>query len=532
MRKLGSLVASLIPLILNSPLSAQSPTTCTNPVGSAVCLGIPDGVGLPLNCPGSTCDVLNWDGAKFTTLGLTTAPDRIDYYFVSHNNRIHHNYQTYTPEDGWEWPPGASQVALELSEGGGHGPLTTVGLGTVLHQDGVVFEDPASSRDRDYAMYFVYQTDPPKGSAGHICVSLSEDGDSWDDPIRVLDESMASNPGCTSEGPIDCDSLDPGFDTCRIHVEAFSGFLLPNPTSSTGTAIFAGLEGRIDQLQCETYHATPPPSGATTFTSLYRATTDRPEVVENLGLLPFEGMKSPTFPSLVTSRYHFFFINLDMVYDPYSQRILISRVYPFPFDHPDPDGECSSLAMPWQGQFLNFLGAVGAHDGNAPCGLSPIAFPLPGHGGYTCPSHVGTLPMRGQIYSKSFRGFDLDSVATLLEEPWVLEHDLGRNTGWSTLSPTPPGACQGRFPVVETFQKNIGIDIDSVSFLRTPEGWLPEVDQPYRIFLGGYIDRNQACQDGTFLAEPTLNAHEYTIELPRTNLFSDGFESGTIARWN
>lgn len=303
MRKFLALLVIFWPHLVSFTAAGQTGpcVSPTSPTGHAVCLGIPEGpdsnLGTCVGDSGAVCDPLNWNAAKFTTVGLTTSPTRTDYYFVGHNNRIFHNFQDAL--GAWQEE---SAIAVEFAEDSdpGNGPNSTVGLGTVLHQDGVKFVHPVSKKEYDYAMYMVYQFDPDDGSAGHVCVSFAdENGDEWTDAIRVADEDTAAvscRIGQTVHHPL-CDDYE-FLPACKLEVEAFSGFLLPEPTSETGIGLFAGVEGRLADLACQTYPSgvSLPPT-ATTMTSLFRLSTDQPDRVETLGVLPFLGMKTPSFLS-------------------------------------------------------------------------------------------------------------------------------------------------------------------------------------------------------------------------------------------
>lgn len=398
-------------------------------------------------------DPLNQDKAKFSVSTLPTDLGRA-FFYSSQNNRIMLNFQTGST---WRFPT-TSIVPIEMDESM---LQSTIAVGTVFRRNEATFRNPQDDALYEWLMYFIYQPSdvppPVDPSAGFLCVAFSHNGTSWLPPY--------TRASATSSPLLECDS--PDRSTTRL--ESLAGSFIDS------MFLLAGLEGDIGMLQ------TFARSGLS-LTYLYSSTASAPHLLHSIGELPITGVVAPTYPD---GDLEWYFLNLDLTYDPMSDRVLLARAMPFPYDL----------------------------DGAVPCDLDNV-----------CLDGLATYPMRSQVYSKVLAG----DPHQLLQGEWRLEADIGGPTGWSAIG---SNGCEP-FPASEPFQTNIDVDTDSINFFKDGNGLIMrEADGRGTLYLGGYDDRRFSCNSWPTAFDTFLDGklYSYFLDLP---IFSDGFETETLARWS
>lgn len=399
-------------------------------------VGVPHGP----NDPG-TCSYLSASGcqdkAVFNTSSFDTTYGRWIYYSAQ-NSRILVNVKYDSNGDGtldaWRWP--TSKVAIEMS---GTDPGATVALGTVLSSDTAIYKYPTVAGNPNSGllfkrvMFFIFQESGSGVPAGRICVSFSNstnNANDWTAPIAAVASSSSTR-------GLPCNPTN-----ATMLAEAVAGF------HRTGTDIHLfGLHGDIGVLSAA---VTSSSTGGLTETYFLRTTTTDPDLILVQAMVTSNGMFTPTISS---GDHDYFFRNLDATFDPATGKVYLLRVTPYPFD------------------------------------VSRTDIPCTGTG--ACPSGLGLLPLRGQLYSMDVGGAVWQTTSS--SQSWTLVRDLGRSTGWtvgSTLS------CSA-FATQSSFQENVGVDLDSLTIHKMPNGQIYKSGGNATLFLGGWKNKNriQSCVD-------------------------------------
>lgn len=361
-------------------------------------------------------DPLNLDRAIFSVSTFDDALGRA-FYFSAQNNRIMVNF---LKQDGtWHFPL-QSVVAIEMPD------PSTIALGVVFSSNTADYRNACNGMHYKRMMYFIYQPHVPSSGAGFPCVAFSNDGIDWSAPkLRVTSNEKQI---------IGCNSIN--HETLKL--EAIAGLI-------HGVPIYlAGLEGDIAVL--DQYALAD-----RTLTYLFETSISSPHTVSLHGEFPTDGMFTPNLQDIPPSKYMF---NLDFSYDAASDKVLLARVTPFPYEY------LPNVPPPYLG-------------GTVPCSG-------------VCPTGLFTFPMRGQIYSKFVNG-DFPGVLT---GPWQLELDIGGVTGWSI---ERVFGCW-RYPANDPSQENIGVDLDSLNLHKTKSGSVArEADGSITLYMGAFEDRQLSC---------------------------------------
>jgi hypothetical protein len=188
-------------------------------------------------------------------------------------------------------------------------------------------------------------------------------------------------------------------------------------------------------------------------------------------------------PTISGGDHDYFFRDLDATYDATQGRVYLLRATPYPFD-------MSRSDIP---------------------GCKP---PSCQSGQICCPSGLGLFPLRGQLYYMNVAG-DV-AKTTQGTSSWTLALDLGSNSGWSYGTGTCP-----ELSLQSMVQRDIGLDMDSLTIHKTPNGRLAKEGSNLRLFMGawGMVDRKQSCvnaqqQQGGGAGGTWIDAELYEMSSP------------------
>jgi hypothetical protein len=349
------------------------------------------------------------DKADFSTASFSTSFGQW-YYYSGQNNNIEVNVRG---SGGlWQWNP--SKVAVHM------GVNETVAVGVVLASTTADFYNPATAANYKRVMYFTYQAFQD-AAAGRVCLTYSNsdtDANDWTTPIAAV----LSGSGTTRGLP--CTQAN-----ATVLAESISGFR----RTASEIDLFR-LDGNITTLLNDA-------TSGKTDTYLVKATAGAggsPDVlVPNLDASHKEkpvtslGVYSPIKAGSGGGK-DYYFRNLDASYDPANGRVYLARVTPYPY---------SPTGTPF-----------------IPCDAPPSEM---------CPrGGIATFPLRGQIY---YMKVDTN-VAKVLDptQTLIFDIDLGSNKGWASLA---SGSCADT-TLVESKQKDYGLDLDSLSFYKTTSGFV------------------------------------------------------------
>jgi hypothetical protein len=400
---------------------------CSAPSAAQTLVGIPNGPNPAL--PG---DPLNKDHANFTVSTFDYWRGRA-FYFASQNNRILVNFRK--SDGSWEFNP--SRVAIEFPPTMAE-PEVTIALGTVLASATNDFYNAWDRLSYKRLMYFIWQG--KNSGAGQVCAAFSNDGVTWVQPTIRIGKPGTPLTRCESGGN-------------TLKLEAIAG------SRSGSTLWLAGLEGDISLLSQQV-------GTGRTLTYLIEANVASPHVLNIRGEFPSAGMYMPT---IAGGTRDYFFRDLDFTYDQVTDKALLTRATPYPYN-------------------------VNGTAGDIPCSGS-------------CTRGFAAYPMRGQIYSQRVNG----NVLGLLNGVWTLEADIGRSTGWSAFQ----GSICKPYPANRSLQTPIGVDMDSVCIHKTTNGFVDrENPNALTLYLSGYTNRQQSCNVQTQPFGSFLDGEQYTLDWP------------------
>lgn len=230
----------------------------------------------------------------------------------------------------WAWTP--SKLAIDFTNS--KDPDATIAVGSVFRQATAAYLNVANGLRYNLVMYFVYQGLATPNEAGSVCLSFSNNGETWTEPIWAVYQNTTWVPRGTK-----CGSMGGGI----VNAEAISGF----HSDSTNIHLFH-MEGDLALVG----------SLASTTNSLTWYSTsniNQPDVLNRQNQITSAGVTAKNYSGGVVNR---FFVNLDATYDPANGRTYLMRTYAAPYSPTD-------LTMPCQ--------QVGPHG-------------------------IATLPMRAQIF--------------------------------------------------------------------------------------------------------------------------------------
>lgn len=407
LRRLG---ATALLVALSSPVLAQT------------LVGIPHGPNDPGNCnyrSAAGCQ----DKAVFNTSTFDTWFGRW-HYFSAQNSRILVDVKYDSNGDGlldaWRWP--TSKVLFDMGAG------ATVALGGVLANDAPTYFNPATSQLYRRVMYFVFQG-PNDSAFGHVCLSYSNataDANDWTPPIAAIfstNTQMRGLPCTIANGQVMAESLSVFHRTpSEIDLFGLNGYA-------------PAVLGAVDVF---------PPQTQTFFT---KQTIAAPDVIQVIGQVTPNGMFVPTIQG---GSNEYFFVNLDVTYDPVASRVYLLRVTSYPFAPSRSDIPCTGV----------------------------------------CPGGIALFPLRGQIYTMDVNGDVSQTVST--SRSWTLVADIGGSTGWSYFK---AGVGCTYLPTVGFPQQDFGVDLDSLSIHKLPDGTLAKTGANVQLFLGAWkpINRKLSC---------------------------------------
>jgi hypothetical protein len=308
---------------------------------------------------------------------------------------------------------------------------STVALGVVLANANFTYYNPQTQRSYKRVMYFIYQG-PNDPAAGRLCLSYSDSANDANDWTTPI-AAIFSTTSSTLRGRA-CSVAN-----AEVLTESASGFQF----SSTEIDLF-GLHGDIAVLSGS---VTSSATGGNTETYLLKAAPLTPDVIQVQAMTTSNGMFTPTISG---GDHDYYFRNLDATYDAAAGRVYLLRVTPYPFDVSRTDIPCA--------------------------------------GG--CPGGLATFPLRGQIYYMNV-GSDI-SKTTSSAQSWTLARDIGRSTGWSYRNAS--NVCV-ELPATTSPQENLGVDLDSLTIHKTPDGLLQKSGTNLTLFMGAWknINRKQSC---------------------------------------
>jgi len=401
-------------------------------------------VGVP-NGPdtGGLSNPLNEDHANFTVSTFDESRGRA-FYYSSQNGRIMVNFL----QSNGTWLYSTSPIAIDETSSNS---TITIALGSVLSSATADFYNAYYGTFNKWIMFYIWQG--PNSGFGQVCAAFSNDGVNWTQPsIRV---------GLAGTAQTACD----GGSSTTLKLESISAV-------RSGSAIWLfGLEGDPNV-------ALPHIGDGRSLTYLFNTTVTSPQILTEDGEIPDPQpfwIYAPTIPN-GTSQY--FFLNDDFAYDPVTDKALLSRSYPYPYEA----------------------------SGNQLCSG-------------VCPKGVTAYPMRSQVYSHLVRG----NFLNLLTGSWNLELDIGRTTGWSTFYPT--NSCQPT-PATGDNQAHINIDTESINLHKDSLG---NVSRPaanmVTLYLAGYQDLQTSCNTYSNGEQTFLDGALYRIDWP---LSADSFKYYTV----
>lgn len=304
--------------LASTPLLAVTPTLVTmppGPYGQAECTYMDDS-GCE-NKPIFSSASFDWSGNRWMYASTQGASILVNRQNIS--------------TGAWAWTP-TSKVAIDFTNFRGAPP--TIAVGSVFRQATAAYLNVANGLRYNLVMYLVYQGTATPNEAGSVCLSFSNDGETWTVPIWAVYQHMTWVPRGAR-----CGSNGGGV----VNAEAISGF----HSDSTNIHLFH-MEGDLALIE----------SLASTTNSLtWYSTTNinQPDVLNRQNQITSVGVSAKNYPGGVVNR---FFVNLDATYDPANGRTYLVRTYAAPYSPTD-------LTMPCQ---------------------------------QAGPNGIATLPMRAQIY--------------------------------------------------------------------------------------------------------------------------------------
>lgn len=330
-------------------------------------------------------------------------------------------------DGAWHYPL-ISPIAIEMPPSSEE---TAIALGVVLKSDSAEFKNASDQLYYNRVMYFVYQPLAlVNTTAGFGCVAFSNDGLDWSAPkLRVVEGDPSQ--------VIACDSAD----------ESTQKFEMISGIKDAATMYMVGVEGDIPTI---IQYANADRS----LTYLYLTGPSSPHALTYQGELPTAGLFNPNIPNGTQDR---FFRNLDVTYDPTTDKVLMLRATPFPYLFED-------VTYPYLG---------------VPCSGE-------------CPAGLPTFPMRGQVYSQIVNGDPL----SILTGTWQLELDIGGLHGWKEQETS--GSCTV-WPANDPLQQDIGFDLDSLNILKSANGFVDkESNGSMTLYMGAFQDRQNLCDSVPF----------------------------------
>ncbi|HSS75380.1 MAG TPA: hypothetical protein VLV54_01415 [Thermoanaerobaculia bacterium] len=266
---------------------------------------------------------------------------------------------------------------------------------------------------------------------GHLCLSYSNALSDADDWTAPI-AAVFSTSGSPRGRP--CTPANG-----EALAESIAGF-----QSSAGQIDLFGLYGNASVIIGS---VTTNPTGGQTQTYYVTATPGAPDVITVQGMVVSNGMYTATTPA---GDHDYFFRNIDASYDPATGTVYLLRVTPYPFDVNNSSLPCSGI----------------------------------------CTQGLAIFPLRGQIYTMNV-GTNLVQT-TWPSSSWTLVADIGNATGWQLLT---NGICV-EYPLQDSMiQRNVGVDLDSLSVHKKVDGTLYKTGGAITLFGGGWknVSRKQSC---------------------------------------